>query len=88
MRQMNRTILAASALTLALTSFASVGQAAFGVSPLGQDPDQYVTIAEREQLQRLRDQGKIKTLYPFSTQRLRALEQDRWYQKQKKKRSK
>lgn len=71
--------IAASLSTVALTGTSFAGGFGGGASQLGQNPDALLTIAERQQLQALRRSGKIKNIYQSSANRLRAIEEDRWY---------
>lgn len=83
---MNKVILSAVMLALSAPVISIPASAGIpGASPLGQNPDQYVTIAEREQRQRQRLSGKIKSLYGDSSQRLIAIEEDKWFVKQQRK---
>ncbi|MEM8839738.1 MAG: hypothetical protein AAGE89_16735 [Pseudomonadota bacterium] len=83
---MNTKLAALILLGLSIATFAVPAQAGRGASPLGQNPDQLLTIAERQQLQRLRLKGKIKNIYQSDVNRLLAIEEDNWFVKREKRR--
>lgn len=60
---------------------ASAGFGGGGGSPLGENPDQYITIAQRQQLKRLKRSGKIKNVYQFSPNRLIGLEEEAYQER-------
>ena len=77
---MKKTTMAVLAGGMVFSSMSSsVIAEGFGTSPLGQNPDVLLTIAEREHLQRLRREGKIKNIYETDVNRLWALELDAHY---------
>ncbi|MEM8839139.1 MAG: hypothetical protein AAGE89_13675 [Pseudomonadota bacterium] len=84
---MKMKITALTLVGLSISAFAIPAHAGFGgAAPLGQNPDQILTIAERQQLQRLRLKGKIKNIYQSDVNRLQAIEEDRWFLTREKRR--
>lgn len=77
---MTKTILAAAILLTTSIAYSSPASAMYGGGGFfNLNPDQYLTIAEKKQWEKRRLAGKTKVLYPFDTNRLRALEEDAYF---------
>lgn len=80
---MKKSIISICVASLAVAMVGTAAQAGFGggASPFGQNPDQYLTIAYREQLKRLKRAGKIRSVYQFTANPLVAAEEEAYQER-------